>query len=59
MVVDVEKIKEERRHRDQEVRVDRRKGDDDLVEHVIGGVRRTYERGSGSDDRPIEPPPKR
>lgn len=33
------KVRTERRTRTQQVHIDRRKGDDDVVEHVIRGVR--------------------
>ena len=41
-------LRRERRSVTRFVHLDRRSGDDDLVEHVIGGVRRSY--GSVNDD---------
>jgi hypothetical protein len=47
----MKEVRGERRTHVREVRVDRRKSDDDIIEHIIGGVRWSYVR-STSDDRP-------
>jgi hypothetical protein len=43
----------ERRLHLQRVQIDRRKGDDDIAEHVIGGVRRTT--ASDTTPHPYDP----
>jgi hypothetical protein len=47
----VKKARSERRTHHRQMQVDRRKGDDDVIEHVIRGVRRSYVRPT-PDRRP-------
>jgi hypothetical protein len=45
----------ERRKGHREMHVDRRKGDIDVIEHVVLGVRRIHVRSTGDDHVPRSP----
>jgi hypothetical protein len=47
----VKKPHRERRRRDRPTRLDRRKGDNDVIEHVIYGLRRSDVRSFGEERR--------
>ncbi len=47
----VKKIRSERRTHNRQMRIDRRKGDDDVIEHVIRGVKWSVVRSTG-DQQP-------
>jgi hypothetical protein len=48
----VKKTRSERRTHNRQMRIDRRKGDDDVIEHVIRGVRWSYVRSTADDRQP-------